>query len=63
MVGHRSLSKVLLDMGAVTQELAQAAGMEHDATYYRRIPKKMIAWTGPTGDTMSRESIVIMRKT
>lgn len=62
VIGHRSISRVLIDMGKVTKELAEAAGMRHETTHYRNIPKKMIAWTGPTGDTMSQESIVIMSK-
>ncbi len=63
VVGHRSMSKILIDMGQVTRELAESAGMRFETIFYRRIPKKMIAWTGPTGDTMSDESIVIMSKT
>ena len=62
VVGHRSMSRILIDMGKVTTELAEAAGMRHETTHYRSIPKKMIAWTGPTGDTMSEESIVIVSK-
>lgn len=62
VIGHRSMSRILIDMGKVTAELAAAAGMRYETTHYRNIPKKMIAWTGPTGDTMSEESIVIVSK-
>ena len=62
VVGHRSISRVLLDMGKVTKELGEAAGLRYETSHYRRIPKKMIPWSGPTGETIAEESIVILSK-
>jgi len=62
VIGHRSISRTLIDMGKVTQELGEAAGLKFETIYYRNIPKKMIPWTGPTGETIGQESIVILRK-
>jgi len=62
VIGHRSISRKLLDMGKVTKELAETLGFIHETTYLRCIPKKMIPWTGPTGETIAQESIVILSK-
>ena len=62
VIGHRSISRVLIDMGKVTKELGEAAGLRYETSHYRNIPKKMIPWTGPTGDTIGQESIVILSK-
>jgi len=62
VIGHRSISRTLIDMGKVTEELGEAAGLKFETIYYRNIPKKMIPWTGPTGETIGQESIVILRK-
>lgn len=62
VIGHRSISRKLIDMGRVSKELAEAAGLRHETTYFRYIPKKMIPWTGPTGKTIGQESIVILAK-
>lgn len=62
VIGHRSMSRVLIDMGKVTKELGEAAGLRYETSHYRNIPKKMIPWTGPTGETIAQESIVILSK-
>ena len=62
VIGHRSISRVLLDMGKITRELGEAAGLRYEKSHYRRIPKKMIPWTGPTGETIADESIVVLSK-
>jgi site-specific DNA-methyltransferase (cytosine-N4-specific) len=62
VIGLRSISRQLIDMGKVTQELGDTIGLKHLTTYKRNIPKKMIPWTGPTGETIGRESIVIFEK-
>jgi hypothetical protein len=62
VIGHRSISRKLVDMGKVTEEFGRAASLVHEITYHRRIPKKMIPWTGPTGDTIGNESIVMLTK-
>jgi hypothetical protein len=62
VIGNRSISRKLINMGEVTREFGEAAGFHHEKTYERRIPKKMIPWVTPTGDTISAESIVVLRK-
>jgi site-specific DNA-methyltransferase (cytosine-N4-specific) len=62
VIGLRSISRRLIDMGKVTKELGEVAGFKYETTYSRSIPKKMIPWTGPTGETIAEESIVILRK-
>ena len=62
VIGHRSISRVLIDMGKVTKELGEAAGLRYETSHYGNIPKRMIPWTGPTGGTIARESIVILSK-
>jgi len=62
VIGDRSIRKMPLDMEKVTVELAKAAGFSHEVSYFREIPMKLIPWTTPTGRTISRESIIILRK-
>jgi hypothetical protein len=62
VIGNRSIKRIGVDMGQVTIELGRHATLTHEKTYLRNIPKKMIPWTGPTGKTISTESIVVMRK-
>jgi DNA modification methylase len=62
VIGHRSISRHLIDMGKVTNEISQNLGLESESIFHRTIPKKMIAWTGPTGETIFDESIVVLRK-
>lgn len=62
VIGDRSIRRKPLDMEKVTVELGEEAGFQHQASYFRKIPMKLIPWTTPTGQTISRESIVILRK-
>jgi site-specific DNA-methyltransferase (cytosine-N4-specific) len=62
VIGHRSISRHLIDMGKVTNELGEHVGLEPESIFQRTIPKKMIPWTGPTGETIFDESIVVLRK-
>lgn len=62
VIGHRSIQRHLIDMGKVTQELGLHVGFELENIFGRSIPKKMIPWTTPTGETIFDESIVILRK-
>ena len=62
VIGDRSIRKKRLDMEKVTVELAEEAGFAHKASFFREIPQKLIPWTTPTGETISRESIVILTK-
>jgi len=62
VIGNRLIRRVPVHMGQVTVELGQKAGFSHVKTYYRKIPKKMIPWTGPTGKTIASENIVILKK-
>jgi len=62
VIGNRSISRRPVDMGVVTIDLAKAVGFIHEKTYHRDIPKKLIPWNTPTGKTIFRENIVILRK-
>jgi DNA modification methylase len=62
VIGHRSISRHLIDMGKVTEEFGLHVGLESENIFHRSIPKKMIPWTTPTGETIFDESIVILRK-
>jgi len=62
VIGDRSIRKKRLDMEKVTLELAKEAGFAHKTSFFREIPQKLIPWTTPTGETISRESIVILTK-
>jgi DNA modification methylase len=62
VVGHRSISRHLIDMGKVTDEFGRHVGLEPESVFHRSIPKKMIPWTTPTGETILDESIVVLRK-
>jgi len=62
VIGDRSIRKRRLDMEKVTLELAKEAGFAHKVSFFREIPQKLIPWTTPTGETISKESIVILTK-
>lgn len=62
VIGHRSISRNLIDMGKVTSELAVTIDFKLEDIFGRTIPKKMIPWTTPTGETIFDESIVVLRK-
>jgi len=62
VIGNRLIKRIPVDMGQVTVELGEKVGLSHVKTYYRKIPKKMIPWTGPTGKTIASENIVILKK-
>jgi len=62
VIGDRSIRKSRLDMEKVTVELAKEAGFTHKRSFFREIPQKLIPWTTPTGETISKESIVILTK-
>jgi len=62
VIGNRSISRRPVDMGVVTVELSKIVGFSHEKTYHRNIPKKLIPWTTPTGETIFRENIVILKK-
>lgn len=62
VIGNRSIKRKLLDMGKITTELAFNAGFSFEDMFGRRIPRKMIPWSTPTGETIFDESIVILKK-
>lgn len=62
VIGDRSIRKQLLDMEKVTIELGKEAGFKHVNSYFRNIPMKLIPWSTPTGKTISRESIIVLKK-
>jgi site-specific DNA-methyltransferase (cytosine-N4-specific) len=62
VIGDRSIRKRLLDMEKVSVELGTKAGFKHEHSFFRNIPMKLIPWDTPTGKTISRESIILLRK-
>jgi site-specific DNA-methyltransferase (cytosine-N4-specific) len=62
VIGDRSIRKKVLDMEKVSVELGIKAGFKHVHSYFRNIPMKLIPWDTPTGKTISRESIIVLRK-
>jgi len=62
VIGDRSIRKKLLDMEKVSVELGNKAGFKHVQSFFRNIPMKLIPWDTPTGKTISRESIIVLRK-
>lgn len=62
VIGNRSIKRNMLDMGKVTEEFAYNVGFELENIFRRSIPKKMIPWITPTGETIFNESIVILKK-
>lgn len=62
VIGHRSIKRKMLDMGEITKELALHVGFNYEDIFRRKIPKKMIPWSTPTGETIFDESIVILKK-
>lgn len=62
VIGNRSIGRRPVDMGIITVELGKIVGFAHEKTYYRDIPKKLIPWITPTGKTIFRENIVILRR-
>lgn len=62
VIGNRSIRRIALDMEKVTVELGSTVGFKHVKTYYRNIPKKLIPWTTPTGNTIAYENIVVLSK-
>lgn len=62
VIGDRMISKIPLNMEKVTVELARSVGFRHESSFFRKLPMKMIPWDTPTGKTISRESIIILKK-
>jgi DNA modification methylase len=62
VIGDRSIRQNLLDMEKVSVELGKAVGFNHIRSFFRQIPMKLIPWKTPTGKTISRESIIILKK-
>lgn len=62
VIGNRSIKRNIVDMNAVTIELAKQADLEHLRTYFRTIPRKLIASMTPTGATINKENIIILQK-
>lgn len=62
VIGNRSLKKRRIPMDIVTRELGEKIGFLHETTYYRKIPTKAIPWICAKGETIARESIVVLKK-
>lgn len=62
VIGNRSMKKIPIDMEKTTVEFAESVGFLHEKSYFRKLPIKLIPWDTPTGKTISRESMIILRK-
>ena len=62
VIGNRSLKRRRIPMDIVTRELGERIGLLHETTYHRKIPTKAIPWVCAKGETIARESIVVLKK-
>ncbi len=62
VIGNRSIRGNRLDMGQITSQIGQLSGFSESALYHRTIPSKAIPSKNRTGSTISRESIVVLKK-
>ena len=49
-------------MDIITRELGEKIGLQHETTYYRKIPTKSIPWVCAKGETIAGENITILKK-
>ena len=62
VVGNRLVSGHRIAMDRVTVELAEQMGFKEEKTFYRDIPNTVMPRRIPEGETIARESIIILRK-
>jgi tRNA G10 N-methylase Trm11 len=62
VIGDRSASGIKVSNGEITEELAKSAGFCHNATYHRRIPKKVLPRSDYKVDLINEENIIILKK-
>jgi site-specific DNA-methyltransferase (cytosine-N4-specific) len=63
VVGNRLVSGHRIAMDRVTVELAKQSGLIEEKTFYRDIPNTIMPKRIPEGETIAKESIIILRKT
>jgi len=69
VIGNRTVSRVRVPTDQILVEIGNTCDFKHLTTFYRRIPTKRMPWenapeniTGEKGETIHRESIIILRK-
>jgi len=62
VVGNRLVSGHRIAMDRVTVDLAEQNGFKEEKTFYRDIPNTVMPKRIPEGETIARESIIILRK-
>jgi len=62
IIGNRLLLGRKVPIDKITIELAEPIGLEYETTYYRNIPKKVMPYRVPEGETINKESILILKK-
>jgi len=63
VVGNRQVLGHRIAMDRVTVELAEQVGLKEHKTFYRDIPNTVMPKRIPEGETIARESIMILKKT
>jgi len=62
VIGDRTAARVPVSNERITVELAKQSGFEHERTFYREIPKKVLPRRDYKVDLINRESIIILQK-
>ena len=62
VIGNRSIMGKRVPMDLVTQEMAKKLNLEHVITHYRKIPNKEMPYSNVSGQTITRENIIVLRK-
>jgi hypothetical protein len=62
VVGNRSVGGRIMPLNQILRELLESYGAIHVTTLERRIPSKRMALHNGISATMTRESILVMRK-
>ena len=58
----RRCSGFPLSLGKITRELGESIGFRFVDVFHRKLPYKTIPWMGISGETMSKEDIVVLQK-
>lgn len=62
VIGDRSALGLKVSNGELTKELAKLSGFNHEVTYHREIPKKVLPRRDYKVDLINKEDIVLLKK-
>jgi len=62
VIGDRSASGIPVSNEIITRELGEIAGFEHETTYQREIPKKVLPRRDYKVELINKENIIILKK-